>query len=337
MKNKWKRLLAAAAAFAVAFTTVAVTDVTTAEAAEYETLYESTDVETAAAGEEAKYTLTASTSGNYYFTLYTAAPVDYTITVYNSAGNVMDWNDNPYTVTSSNSAWGYSDTMKAYFFDDSISLTPGDYIYGIKFNSATEYLFAIDRELPSAKISQSKATITAGFTQKLSVSGAKVTKWSSSKTSVATVDSKGKVTAKKAGKTTISAKCDNGQTVKCTVTVKANKYSASKLTTSDVSSGSTAMSVYSASYDSKGNLVIKACYVNNNYYKTSQLKNIKITVKSANGKSVGTYSLSKKSVSVPSYSTKTLTFTISKSKLKQKKADLRNCDFKCSGVSMYYY
>lgn len=337
MKNKLKKLVAAAAALAVAFTTVAVTDVTTAKAAEYERLYESSDVETATAGVEKKYPFTASTSGNYYFTLYVPAQVEYTITVYNSAGNVMDWDDNPFVVSATNSGWRYSDTLKSYYYDDSVSLAPGDYSYGITFNSDTQYLFAIDQEKETAKISQTKATITAGFSQKLSVSGAKVTKWSSSKKTIATVDSKGKVTAKKAGKATISAKLDNGQTVKCAVTVKANKYTASKLTTSDVASGSTAMSVYSASYDKKGNLVIKAVYVNNDYYKTSRLEKIKITVKDANGKAVGTYSLSKKSVSVPSYATKGLTFTISKSKLKQKKADLRNCTFKCSGVSVYYY
>lgn len=337
MKNKMKRLLATVAAFAVAFTTVAVTDVTTAKAADYETLYESSGVETAAAGVEAKYELSDIKSGTYSFWLYVPEQVDYTITVYNSAGNLVEWVDNPYTVTSSNSAWGYSDTLKAYVYRNSVDMPAGDYTYAIKFNSDMQYLFAIDRELPSAKISQTKATITAGFTKKLSVSGSKVKSWSSSKKTVATVDKNGKVTAKKAGKATISAKCENGQTVKCVVTVKANKYTASKLTTSDVSAGNTAMSVYSASYDAKGNLVIKACYVNNDYYKTSRLEKIKITVKDANGKAVGTYSLSKKSVSVPSYSTKGLTFTISKSKLKQKKADLRNCTFKCSGVSVYYY
>lgn len=44
--------------------------------------------------------------------------------------------------------------------------------------------------------------------------------WTSSNKKVATVDSKGKVTAKKAGKTTISAKCDeSGIVKKCVVTV----------------------------------------------------------------------------------------------------------------------
>ena len=65
-----KRLLATVAAFAVAFTTVAVTDVTTAKAADYETLYESSDVETATAGVEAKYELSDIKSGTYLFWLY---------------------------------------------------------------------------------------------------------------------------------------------------------------------------------------------------------------------------------------------------------------------------
>lgn len=76
----------------------------------------------------------------------------------------------------------------------------------------------------SLKLNKSKLTLyTAGTktaTLKATVKGAsgEVT-WKSSKTSVATVSSKGKVTAKKAGKTTISATA-NGITKKCTVTVK---------------------------------------------------------------------------------------------------------------------
>lgn len=341
MKNKFKKIVAAVAALAVAFTAVVATDVTTAQAAEneYDTLYESSTIENATAGVEQKYNFTVSKSGDLYFTLCVPAKVGYTITIYNSTGNALDFSGNPFYVSASDSNWlDYTSTIGAYVYDDGpITLANGDYTYGIKFDSDTQYTFMIDQEKESAKISETKATITAGFTKKLSVTGAKVKKWSSSKTAVATVDQKGKVTAKKAGKATISAKLDNGQTVKCVVTVKANKYTASKLTTSDVTYGNCAMSAYSASFDSKGNLVIKTRFVNNDYYKVVSLENIKIVVRDGNGKLVGKYTAKKKSVSIPSHATKDLSFTISKSSLNKKTADLRNSTIVCDGTYVYYY
>lgn len=338
MRNTLKKAVAMVAALAVAFTAVVVTDVTTAEAAEYDTLYLSSAAESAVAGVEQKYPIEVSKTGDLYFTLYTQAPVNYTITIYNSAGTALDINGNPFQVSSGDSRWTYVEQLGLYAYDDGpISLSNGDYTYAIKFDSDTQYMFQIDQEKASAKISQTKATITTGFTKKLTVSGSKVTKWSSNKKTVATVDAKGKVTAKKTGKATISAKCENGQTVKCVVTVKANKYSKSRPTTSDVSYGSCAMSAYSASFDSKGNLVIKTRFVNNDYYKVSALENIKIVVRDGNGKLVGQYKAKKKSVSIPSHSTKDMSFTIKKADLKKKKADLRNCKITCDGTYVYYY
>ncbi len=70
------------------------------------------------------------------------------------------------------------------------------------------------------KLNVTKKTIDKGKTYTLKVSGtSKKVKWSSSNKSVATVSSKGKVTAKKAGTATISAKVD-GKTLKCKITVK---------------------------------------------------------------------------------------------------------------------
>lgn len=70
------------------------------------------------------------------------------------------------------------------------------------------------------KISKTKATITKGKTLQLKVKGTKKkVKWTSSKKSVATVNKKGKVTAKKAGKATITAKIGKKK-YRCKVTVK---------------------------------------------------------------------------------------------------------------------
>lgn len=70
------------------------------------------------------------------------------------------------------------------------------------------------------QISKKKATVTKGKTIKLRIKNAKGKKvrWSSSKKKIATVR-KGKVTAKKAGKTTITAKVGKKK-FRCKITVK---------------------------------------------------------------------------------------------------------------------
>ncbi len=72
------------------------------------------------------------------------------------------------------------------------------------------------------KINKTKCTLFVGKTTKLKVTGTKKkVKWSSSKKKVATVSQKGLVKAKKAGKTTITAKIGKKKYC-CKVTVKAN-------------------------------------------------------------------------------------------------------------------
>ncbi len=72
------------------------------------------------------------------------------------------------------------------------------------------------------KLNKKKATIYVNSTLQLKLKKAKASKvkWSSSKKAVATVSKKGKVVAKKAGKTTITAKY-KGKKYKCKITVKA--------------------------------------------------------------------------------------------------------------------
>lgn len=73
-------------------------------------------------------------------------------------------------------------------------------------------------------INKTKATITKGSSLQLKITGTKKkVKWSSNKKSVATVSSKGKVTAKNTGKATITAKV-GGKKYACKVTVKKANY-----------------------------------------------------------------------------------------------------------------
>ena len=70
------------------------------------------------------------------------------------------------------------------------------------------------------KLNVTSKTLYKGNTYTLKVTGtSKKVTWSSNDKSVATVSSTGKVTAKKAGTATISAKVD-GKTLKCKITVK---------------------------------------------------------------------------------------------------------------------
>lgn len=72
-------------------------------------------------------------------------------------------------------------------------------------------------------ISKKKATLTVGKSMKLKVKNGTVKKWTSSRKKVATVSSAGKVTAKKAGVTTITAVLKSGKKLSCKVTVRKKK------------------------------------------------------------------------------------------------------------------
>lgn len=83
----------------------------------------------------------------------------------------------------------------------------------------------IAQKITKITMSKSSLTLYTGDTYSLSVQengAAKTAKWKSSKTSVATVSQSGKVTAKKAGTTTITGTL-NGKSVTCKVTVKNKK------------------------------------------------------------------------------------------------------------------
>lgn len=91
-------------------------------------------------------------------------------------------------------------------------------------------ILPVRAEAAKVKLNKTKATIYAGGSVKLKVSG-KISKakWTTSNKKVATVNSKGKVTGKKAGKATITVKVGK-KSYQCKVTVKAPYLNSTKKT-----------------------------------------------------------------------------------------------------------
>ena len=145
------------------------------------------------------------------------------ISIYDSTGKLEAMNQNPVSVVTSD--WRYVEKLQGYAFIYSLKgFSSGDYSCGITFSSDTQYILEIDQLNENAKISNTKAIITKGFTKKLSVTGAKVKSWKSKNEKIAKVDKNGKVTGVKAGKTTVYAVTEDGQNLICQVEVKENKY-----------------------------------------------------------------------------------------------------------------
>lgn len=336
-KGILKKLSCLLLIFAMAMTTMLVTDPVEAKAAsDYDvtTVYQTqNDVEAGYAGVEKKNVFTVTENDGVVVYLLVDVPASGTLKLYNSTGIVLD--TAPFTTT--NFSYQQFNGFSAYVAYYPCELKDGDYAVGITFDTDTPFLMVIQQQNVKATMSQTKMTLTAGFTGKLSVSGGTVKSWTSKNKSIATVDKKGKVTAKKAGNTTIVATLANGEKLTCKVKVAANKYKDTKLTTGNCPSGDVYCKVYTANFDKNGNLVVKASCVNNYYYAATGFKNIKIVVKDAKGKTVATHKVSKLSTSLSTSSAKTLTFTIKKSALKNKKIDLRNATIKIDGTYLYRY
>lgn len=147
----------------------------------------------------------------------------------------MSTNNNPYlkTITIPSSVTDISDNAVGYLKDGwDYNKVSGFTIKGYKGTAAERYArnndfnFVQLQVVPtSVALNKTTLTLDTGKTSNLkatvypSNAANKKCTWSSSNTSVATVDSNGKVTAKKAGTATITVKTSNGKTSTCKVTV----------------------------------------------------------------------------------------------------------------------
>lgn len=175
-----------------------------------------------------------------------------------------------------------------------------------------------------ATLSDSSKILVAKQTYKLSVRGAtgKV-KWSTSKKSVVTVSSSGKITAKKAGTAYIYAKVD-GKKLKCKVTVKANQitYKVNKRV-GDYTYGPPEV-VLSKVYYSGSTLKADIYVMNNRMFRANKFKWLTVKIYDNNGKLIATKKFKNINLGIKPYKYKKITLKFSGSSLKQKSAILNN-------------
>ena len=169
--------------------------------------------------------------------VYPQAKKDTTYTVPSTIKTLgeLSTNNNPYlkTITIPASVTDIRDHAVGYIEDDwDYNKVSGFTIKGYKGTAAERYarnndFNFVQLQIVPTSVALNKTTLTldTGKTSNLkatvypSNAANKKCTWSSSNTSVATVDSNGKVTAKKAGTATITVKTSNGKTATCKVTV----------------------------------------------------------------------------------------------------------------------
>ena len=173
--------------------------------------------------------------------VYPQGKKDTSYTVPSTINNLyrMSTNNNPYlkTITIPSSVTDISDNAVGYlrdgwYFNWNYNKVSGFTIKGYKGTAAERYArnndfnFVQLQVVPtSVALNKTTLTLDIGKTSNLratvypSNAANKKCTWSSSNTSVATVDGNGKVTAKKAGTATITVKTSNGKTATCKVTV----------------------------------------------------------------------------------------------------------------------
>lgn len=173
--------------------------------------------------------------------VYPQGKKDTSYTVPSTINNLyrMSTNNNPYlkTITIPSSVTDISDNAVGYlrdgwYFNWNYNKVSGFTIKGYKGTAAERYArnndfnFVQLQVVPtSVALNKTTLTLDIGRTSNLratvypSNAANKKCTWRSSNTSVATVDSNGKVTAKKAGTATITVKTSNGKTATCKVTV----------------------------------------------------------------------------------------------------------------------
>lgn len=208
-----------------------------------------------------------------------------------------------------------------FFFD-------GDTDYTL---SATQICDSGYPPLPKPRLNKSRLTLTKGFQEKLKVvqKHGDTIKWSSSAPSVASVNQKGVVKAKKTGTAVITIEQYNGETDSCTVKVRENVYKTKTPTVRSIEKGTSLMQVCHVWAVKKGALKVQVVFVNRTDHTAVRFGKLRIQMRNKKGKTVFVYQKKDLKLKVKPRRKKWFTFVIPKSKLKLKKTqDLRQSSVK---------
>lgn len=274
-----------------------------------------------------KYNFKINGTSDVEINVYVPDPTGVTLTVRNQAGKIYG---NPMILTNYDASW-VLDGRGWYTYKYVINqLKAGSYSVDYIFDKGTIYDAKIVQVASNVSFNRNKLTLTKGFSERLKINNAKALSWSSSNSSVAVVDSNGKIKGKKAGKAIITATCNNGEKLKCTVTVKNNIFSSSKITKANAGINEYKIQAYYAKYQKNGNLTVKIRIVNETSKKITSIPKLNIDVTS-NNKSVAAYSKNSFKVNVPAHGQKDYSITIKKRQVTNQKADLRKAVFEING------
>lgn len=302
---------------------------TTAHAADTNIMHKST---TAFAGAPINYNFSINRDSDLRFVVRLETRTGLRFTIKDSLLGTSLVTD---SISTGDSRWNYQKKTGIFELKHDMHLEKGDYILEIAFDQDTNFEMTMDQLSLEAKLNKSSVSITKGFTDTLKVTGGKMKSCSSSNTSIATVNNKGKITAKATGTAKIKVKLTNGKTLICKVTVKPNQYTAKNITVTDTLLNTYQMKVYKASFDKKGNLVIKFKIANNGSGRIITISNLKIAITASNKSQIATYKKSSFTVNLNSYKDKSYSITIPKSSLKKspKNIDLRTAKIKITDAN----
>ncbi|MGN0153635.1 MAG: hypothetical protein ACI4A3_04240 [Lachnospiraceae bacterium] len=297
---------------------------TTVSAASWKMAYNTNGVVTVAAGQSFEASLTTTTYGHIAWqTTLLNAKLGYTVILYDSKGIQVG---DAIQVSADDSEWKSQKQtagMVYYHMDQFQGIMAGTYYIHVKFDSDsdTQAMFNAQTKDDSANmpaLQNTEENVTVGFTTTLCVKNDTIKNCTSSNTSVATVTSTGVVTGNKKGTAIITVTTTKDITLTCKVNVKANTYSAAKITKSDVKAKSYDIKAYSAKYDSKGKLVIKAMAIN----KGSSKVKVKFWIGAASSNANLSRTDKKMSLTLPAKRAKSVTIKVPKSSLIKKKTNL---------------